>query len=324
VFVHGAASSGSTWNYARSLFTTWFPSLYTAAPSLNQQTDLFAQGAQLATHMSSGGTTLLLSHSNGGIVSRKASSSKSARGIVTVGTPHTGAPIANQLGAIQERLGWIAFAAGDVLSLHLYDAWVDPTPLQLIQFTEQAAYIGAGFAAGAWVTSTNFLGAWSAFDQDDVPGSAFLASLPVGGTNRYSASVSLSPWAAAAGPWILAFSEQDAVGLSDGLWAWGLTLYDFAYELADYIDGSGPDEWFATIAIGSALYLAWEFQNMGGTWCGYVVGGGCFFHDGFIPTSRQSYPGGLNTSIPNGPSHTYQTESIIVVDYLHEKVLAIP
>ncbi len=320
VFAHGAASTGSTWNYISGLFSTWFPGLHTAAPSLNQQTDLYAQGAQLAGYMSSGGTTILLGHSNGGLVSRRASSSKSARGIVTVGTPHTGAPIALYLDDIRDRIGWITFALADVLLLQTYDAWKNPTPQQLIMATEQAAYVGAGIAVAAWTTSDNYLDLYDAFDQDDVPGSAFLASLPTGGSDRYSASVSLSTAHAAAGPWILAFSPQDAMGLSLGLSAWGGTLYDYAYELSEYIDGGFPDALFAELAIGSALYLAWEFQNLAGTWCGYVNGGTCFFHDGFIPTSRQVYPGGVNTDIVNGPAHTYQTESAVVAEFLRASV----
>ncbi len=323
IFVHGAASDGSTWNYARGLFGSWFPSLHSFAPSLNQQTNLFQQSSQLAMQLSPAGTSILLAHSNGGIVSREASRYKGAQAIATIATPHAGAPIATQLANIQERLGWIGFALADVAVLATLDAWIDPTPVQLMQYTEYAAYAGVGGAIAAWHTATNFLDLWAAFDQDDVPGSSFLTGLPTGGANRFSASVSLSVNAALGGPWILAFSEYDATMLSNMLWGWGFTLYDYANELYQFIEWGSPESIFASIGVGSALYLAWEFQNMPATWCSYVNAGGCFPHDGFIPSANHSFPGGQNTPIFNGPAHTFQTESFLIVDYLRARTAQI-
>src|SRR5688572_24223740 len=94
VFVHGFKSSGGTWEAAATRLQGQL-AIQPHRPSLRWQDGYATPANQLqALHPSLPGNTILVGHSNGGIVSREWSRSHPAAAIITAATPHTGAPIA--------------------------------------------------------------------------------------------------------------------------------------------------------------------------------------------------------------------------------------
>jgi len=97
VFVHGLASSGTTWEGAAARLSAvlaiqpYRPDLVWWAPYEFQADQLQDQFGWL------GPETVAVGHSNGGLVSRQWSRAHPLAGIITVGTPHGGAPLIQNL-----------------------------------------------------------------------------------------------------------------------------------------------------------------------------------------------------------------------------------
>ncbi|MBP6715583.1 MAG: hypothetical protein KA205_01870, partial [Acidobacteria bacterium] len=93
VFVHGLNSDASTWqqaadHFGRSLaITPYLPDLSWSARYEEQSSDLQQRFQNLPS------STIAVAHSNGGLVSRDWNRSHQLSGLVTVGTPHAGAPL---------------------------------------------------------------------------------------------------------------------------------------------------------------------------------------------------------------------------------------
>ena len=128
-FVHGIVSSGGTWNTAATRLSGSLainahqPDLPWSAPYDDQALTLDTIGLNA--------TTIAVGHSNGGIVARR----WVARGhhldtLVTVGTPHFGAPIVANLGLYG---GWFyqslnsIFRSGDAISWLMWNRQDDPS-----------------------------------------------------------------------------------------------------------------------------------------------------------------------------------------------------
>lgn len=100
VFVHGLRSNGGSWQDAagrlstRLAITPYVPTLPSFDPYQTQANNLQAQLGGLPAN------TVAVGHSNGGLVSRQWSRLHPLSGIVTIGTPHSGAPIVYNLAAL--------------------------------------------------------------------------------------------------------------------------------------------------------------------------------------------------------------------------------
>ena len=112
VFIHGLASSGATWEgaadrlQARLSITPYRPNLIWRSTFESQGDGLQAQLGWLPA------STVAVGHSNGGLVARQWSRLHPLNGIVTLGTPNQGAPLAyNALSWI-----WFDFNAGSVIT----------------------------------------------------------------------------------------------------------------------------------------------------------------------------------------------------------------
>src|SRR5262245_10606606 len=107
VFMHGFGAEASDWNATadrlRNLATIepHIPELPWRSTYEEQARDLQAR-PELFTLP---GSTVAVGHSNGGIVAREWSKRHRFDGIVTIGTPHRGAPI------IQHLFDWSTFSA---------------------------------------------------------------------------------------------------------------------------------------------------------------------------------------------------------------------
>ncbi len=98
VFVHGLKSSGDTWEAAAASLQAQL-ALESRRPTQTWNDTYEAQAEQLhsAIGLFGGFSTVAVGHSNGGIVSREWSKWRTLGGVVTVGTPHHGAPILENL-----------------------------------------------------------------------------------------------------------------------------------------------------------------------------------------------------------------------------------
>ena len=106
VFVHGLKSSGGTWRDAADRLSSRFaiqpyrPDLSWSRPYDEQADELQRLNSNLPS------STIAVGHSNGGIVAREWSRRHSVGGIVTIGTPHIGAPLIGNLPAF---FGYVDF-----------------------------------------------------------------------------------------------------------------------------------------------------------------------------------------------------------------------
>lgn len=115
VLVHGFFSDGNSWSEAQTYFQRELPAT-TYAWTLGWEDRIFRQKNRLLDYMAGAGlpdTTILIAHSNGGLVARDASRSRAVKGILTIGSPHQGAPIAISVrsGAIQDLGATITYFA---------------------------------------------------------------------------------------------------------------------------------------------------------------------------------------------------------------------
>lgn len=318
VFVHGAGTTGNTWATAKSLLSPSFPSLDMFNPSLPQNQSLSQQASSLSTYMD--GQSVLIGHSNGGLVSRfaRANLGSGATGIITVGTPHDGVPALAQLNWLELQAALIAFDAIECLALVPLDAWQ--------QFA--TSYWSIPLTAGSIVSYSlaldyvqGYVDTFSAFLADDLPGSTFLTGLPSAGANSFALNVTLGN-GAGGGPTALVFSPSEAELWGAGLYALGVTIDYLSYQAQFELDYTRPDWYTALIYLFSAQHLAYLAINLPGLWCEVVSGQGCVANDGFVPVASQFYTGAQNTSL-TGPAHTYETDNADVVEYIRLRLVGL-
>jgi hypothetical protein len=301
-------------------FQSALPGVSITAPSISQNQSLFLQGDYLAGLMTPN-FSVLTGHSQGGVISRRATATVSAKGIVTVGTPHYGAPLAAVVGDVISTLNIIAFDVADVLLLGAYQTgWHWPLPDQLIQATMLAAYGGGVSAQLAYSKGLELAEDFEPYLSDHIPGSSFHQQLPTGGTNRFALAVQQTATAASGGPFSLYWPENDASGLAASLWAMGWGLHYYAVDLTEYVDPGQWESLFILISIAAAQHLANIMVNVPYHWCNLVNGGfqTCLASDGFIPTGNQWYPGGA-TTVLTGPTHRYQPSSQDIIAQLIQR-----
>jgi pimeloyl-ACP methyl ester carboxylesterase len=112
VFIHGLASSGATWEGAADRLQTRL-SITPYRPNLIWRSTFESQGDGLQAQLGwLPASTVAVGHSNGGLTARQWSRLHPLNGIVTLGTPNQGAPLAyNALSWI-----WFDFNAGSVIT----------------------------------------------------------------------------------------------------------------------------------------------------------------------------------------------------------------
>ncbi len=324
ILVHGAGSTGATWNVALPQFQLALPGVSVSAPSISQNQSLFLQGDYLATLLSPS-LSVLTGHSQGGVISRRATATVPAKGIVTVGTPHYGAPLANVLGDVISTLNVIAFDVADVLLLGTYQTgWHWPLPNYLIQATMAAAVGGGTSAQLAYSKGLELAEDFEPYFADHIPGSSFHQQLPAGGANRFALAVQQTTTAASGGPFSLYWPENDASGLAGALWAMGWGLHYYAVDLTEYVDTGQWESLFVLLSIASAQHLANIMVNVPYHWCNLVNGGfqTCLASDGFIPTGNQWYPGG-STTVLTGATHRFQPTNGFLINQLISRTASV-
>jgi pimeloyl-ACP methyl ester carboxylesterase len=319
VFVHGFRSEGSTWAQAADRLARDYVAR-ASRPTLDWRQRFATQASALRSATSSSSlfpdTTILIGHSNGGLVSREANrQSRPAKGIITVGTLHQGAPIAaniNVVGSWGNNVYY--FNARPVWHYAWFWDWVS---WYASWYSRQMAYVGASmFGATTYIgidPNQPVLG-------DMVPGSYFL-------TNSVNSAANLSREAAQLRQRVgIGSRTYDNLGIMwsglvpdnwsyftglqySAIW-WQVFAFEYYYSYWNWWD---PDYWWKW--TGSWLWLDAASVNLAidPVWCvllGAWSTNGCTANDGIVPLSSQRYPGtGAKNYDIVGPAHQEETRS---------------
>jgi hypothetical protein len=326
VFVHGGAGYQQyQWNSAIGIIGSsyGFPLGY-ADPDIPNSTAMWGWRNYVQTAMAD--TSILVGYSVGGLASRDAAQYEVEGGIITVGSPHTGAPIAASLGSATYLLAAVSLDMAQVFSVMGTEAlealgWLGESfyyeALALIDggvvgFMAALGYAGFGMLDDVYP---------AAFQLDLPPASAFIEQLPTNVANSFTYSVGVSE-GHLGGPLALdhqTWSQEDADEF--GFWliqAGGLISAAIAEAYGD-IDWGHEHHWEIMNALDAGWRLGDDLMNYPAYWCAAVETGnvflGCSFSsDLFIPTARQSFQGAQNTAIFPGPVHTLETEHVGIID----------
>ena len=319
VFVHGLASDGATWQAAAAALQQQL-ALEAHQPTQSWSESYQSQASELQSAAGAlGSGTIAVGHSNGGIVSREWSRFRPLAGVVTLGTPNQGAPLAHNL------LDWIGFnhtlanriesvfggfaeciAYGCGWEWVIFQGGLD----QLLAAIHQA--VGQSIVGLTTMVGIQ-LGA-PVLPQMS-PGSSFITELNSPGNLAREASAITSRvgvvsvarnWFDAG--WYRAVNPENA----DTVDAWkdaAVFLLDWG---SSYLYGTaGPTDYRALDVAAFMSAAAGRMDALDWQWCAAVsqVGAGeCRPNDTIVPDWSQVYPGGaiVHTGA-DGPVHTRET-----------------
>jgi pimeloyl-ACP methyl ester carboxylesterase len=262
-------------------------------------------------------STIAIGHSNGGLVAREWARRDGLKGVVTIGTPHRGAP------ALPNYGHWVAFNSNA--------SWLSSSILMAFsRWTDWAWALGYVNEAIGWVLdfsvwSTVFLGATLGLDRalpvasEMHPYSAYLHDLNSSGNVNHEQStldtrvgiVSIAHNYFWAGP-ARVITPDHADGIAAALYgaAYGLMFWgNYILASADITDFDAMDQAMSLIALSGHL------QSIDPIYCAVVSSmdlSSCVPNDGLVPYTSQEYPYAPNLYIGqsnDGPVHTREREN---------------
>ena len=324
VFLHGLKSSPDAW-LAESERLAHRSQIVPHRPALDWRASYSAQAAGLSSLSSlPSSRTLAIGHSNGGVVAREWSRNRSLVGVLTVGTPHNGAPLVSRFGE------WSAFAASTKPYVDLVSyAFSRPSNTSFIMYSISSLLSWSlGYATSIVVDLAGTLAIdWRLPVMTEMrPGSAYLSALnsPTNLAREATAApqragiVTIAHnyfWAGPMRPVIPEAADQIATALYGtiaGLDFWATWLLVHAPQ--------GDPEVIQQV---QALFsLSAHLASIDPTYCAVVSSVGsnqCVPHDGVVPHTSQRYPNALNVVLGMdgswAPVHTRQTQQTDDVVY---------
>jgi hypothetical protein len=317
VFLHGVNSGPETWQGAaerlrqRAMIEPY-------RPATSWQNSMESQADQVQRQVGHlPGSTIAVGHSAGGIVAREWSRQHGLGGLVTVGSPNLGAPIANH---VHEWLGYnsdLLWVMGMVFSRFAdlpYDQW-----WWVMAAVEASLNWGSVISQhGIWhMVVTLGLDFGAPFVHQLFVGSSYLDFVLNSGGNlsREAAQIptrvgivnTMSEfWRA--GFWRLVGIDPQWSLITDAAAA-GLSYWGFeTYWNADPLDFNAQNFAFA---LWDAAWWLWQFDEF---WCRATSDeiplwyAHCWENDGFVATRTQFLPGAMIFRTLDGPVHTGETE----------------
>lgn len=313
VFVHGFMSDGGTWAGAATRLAQRLE-IAPSTPTLPSRSLYEAQAAALQSQVGHvPADVVAVGHSNGGLVSRQWSRQHPASAIVTLGTPHHGAPLVRNVYSYAGYNDALLSSFNEVYRLFAYGCcnwqWI------------LSAYTGVWQAvASAAVTSVPRIASAIALNGavpvsfEMEPGSGFLADIN-GPANlgRESAQVPGRVGIVSTaynfywgGPLRAAFPDDgDTLFVLREIARVGLEFY------AGYIYAhAGFEEAWAFQLANGMMTTAYYLGVMDDVWCRAVSDGSmqvCTLNDTIVPYWSQRYPGAavIDTGW-GGPAHTQE------------------
>lgn len=348
VFIHGFLSSSATWQDAANRFGPVLhadvrrPELQWKQPYPNQA---FALQEQLSALPS---TVVAVGHSNGGIVAREWSRIRPVHGIVTVGTPHGGAPgVTNGaifgfrvLTAISRMVSGI-IAIGDLAYVYPDEGFwpfvqsaLDPGAYleYIIREALEIFVKQLGNRAFNEIPVLTNMMPDSFYLQGQVTGlnSATNLAREAGNVPARIGITSSTPLPGM--PFALEVDRTTALGITASIHYFAVVLMNIANDIQNVGNFEVPK---AGLAAESLLEGAFDIFYIEALWCnaisfpyGHPAYGMCTVNDGIVPVWSQQYPGGMNIGPGenpftfSGPVHTKETEEMLdwVDDALVNKI----
>jgi pimeloyl-ACP methyl ester carboxylesterase len=312
VFVHGLGSSGATWQGAADRLQSRV-AITPHRPDLNWRSTFESQGNGLQSALGwLPGSTIAVGHSNGGLVARQWSRIHPLNGIITLGTPNQGAPLA------YNALSWIGFnfQAGSVIT-EIFNAF----GRDCCDWYWVLSEVG-NFAE--WVRYWLSVQPWEMASTLGIEiGAPVLAQMSSGSPANLNSFENLEREAAVVparvGISVVAHNFYyagpfRAVWPDDGDWiaAWMYLTSDLLSYFGSYIaltaDPSDPRAMdLANWLWSASTWITWIDE----AWCNAVSVAGswaCWVNDTVVPEWSQIYPGASWIRIPNeGPAHIQET-----------------
>jgi pimeloyl-ACP methyl ester carboxylesterase len=340
VFLHGLASGPSTWSGAASRLAARVP-IAPKIPSLGWDNPYGVQANRLnadPAYRNLPSSTIVVGHSNGGIVAREWSRVHPVSGIVTLGSPHAGVPL------IRNFATWSA-----------YERQTQPLAnAAAFAFTQVTNWSGWSAAVQAWsnvvldlsVQATTSLAAKLGLrgvlpvTTDMTPGSPYFRDLNSAANLAREAShiparVGITSiahnffdagWARVVAP-----THADAIAVTQH--SAEAVFYSMGTSIIFEAD---PTDWRAYQQAYALLNLAALIHNIDPLYCALISrvdASVCRPNDGLLSDETQAYPNAVNVTIGldnNGPAHTQETAQSDAVlfqvfqNYMHVSPAAPP
>lgn len=333
VFLHGLGSSGSDWAATAARLRTMV-AIEPRLPDLPWNSEFATQAQRLQTdaaYATLPKNTVAVGHSNGGVVAREWNKTHKLDGIVTLGTPHGGAPIllnlqnwATMSRITQAAIGRVAGA---------FNAWSDW--IWVYPFVDSALRWLSDFNIWSAVNLGAAIGvqAGAPVVYQMLPGSPYLATLNGGANLSREANHLLYRLGIAsiahnffyAGP-----ARAIAPDLADEL---ATLMYSSASALllwGNYLlVSASPTDVSAMDQALSLTNLAFQVLSIDPYYCRMVSTldlSQCTANDGIVPLDSQVYPGATNILIGtqnDGPAHKQQKQRsddalfVALTNYMH-------
>lgn len=342
-WVHGLASSGSTWDATAAIigpeygFVNDVPTLGNTFTSFSILGNTLHQRLFDLSGSWSIPTQNAIGHSNGGLTFRTTNMNNGRQfyGGITVGTLHLGVPLARSAldGQLQSTLEW----------------WIDPilgAPLYyLSRWTDENFFVQSwvyGFWLDAWHTIPGWIdnvfvaglyyGAQQTILSQMVNGSQFLGELNSSSNAAREAASFIRRFQIASVAntsltqmWVALTDDPEAWTYAEA-YAVGVYLYVFDYYF-NYSNWEDPD--YADKRNNAVLwaYGAQAIFDTQCVWC-YLIDRHVYNDcrgDGVVPRwSQAGWPGVPLIEVPNGPGHTKETQSGSVRDAIRSALNSIP
>lgn len=322
VFLHGFNSNGSTWTSTASRLGARLQ-IATYAPNLPWHLPYDVQATHLNLEATAAGTPanmVVIGHSNGGLVARQLSTKRALGGIVTLGSPHLGAPLARSIQGVTQ----FYVTTGHKLSLLLYmlgagngtnrftGIYYSPglAPLRAAMTTLGIALsytVGTIEAAIAPIVTAPVL-------ADMAPGSSVLTALNSSGNlareraavpRRVGIVYTAREWWIGA-PFVAGAPEYQYSG--EQAVRNGIAYLGFIESYFNYPNFLPNDPVALSIRMQARSIIS-DLLMYNASWCGATTGAfNCAVStDGVVPTESQFFPGDAANIGRYGTPHLWQT-----------------
>ena len=311
-FIHGFVAEPSDWAATANRLKARV-AIAPHLPKVSWREKFETQGKQVESQLSSLATnSIAVGHSNGGVVAREWARLRQLGGIITIGTPHRGAPILANLP------GWAAFT-GTTRGLvnRVFSAFADGTDwTSILAIVESALLVTADYSLWSLTNLIKVLGVTTTTPvmPQMTPNSSYLTSL--NGSSNLAREASRAPKRVGivsvasnfylAGP-ARAIAPEQADEIATTMYTTSSVLLFWGNYIllnADPSDLDATDLAMALIAVSDQILA------IDPTYCRMVSRvdmATCVENDGLVPTTSQSYPGAPN--LPNRGSGAQTREA---------------
>ena len=324
VFAHGAADAGSWQPAMSSLRTTYgVPTSVEFREATNANTSPVGSWRDpIVALMGANATSLLVGHSLGGLASRHATAQVSAGGILTIGAPHGGIPLA---GALPSALNY-AYAMSTYCSsvynliapgaVYLFSGQMSTEVVDLVSWLCPSMVYALVDVGARYIEQT-----YPSDFMSLAPGTTFLGNLPVNQPNSVALRGTIG-LGQNGGPLALVMEPAEAESFGNTLIVNGLAIMNHGAVLESEVDWESEHALRTHMATIAAQEVGWNMITFAQIWCTAVTTGvfqlgSCAEHDGFVPTSKQDWIGAAAINVLDAV-HTRQPQNSTVIGHLQD------